>query len=286
MSDLQPIRTFDRRTVLIGAAVFVAGACTGSDDEAPETTGETITQTADLDNEDSSGQTDGADTGSAEASDSNDAEDGGAGLAISRLTVEQFSALAICAIAPSTTAGPFPTIDPLDRQDVTEGYPGHPLRLGVRVVDETCQPVPGARVEIWHADATGDYSAYTDDGSGKDEGEGTTFLRGIQTANQDGILEFQTIYPGWYEGRAVHIHIRATLDGEEVLTSQLYFDEAYTEDVYSSGEYAQFGPPDTGWDDDSLIGDPKTDGSGISLVAAETSLGQGTLGLINLGVSV
>jgi protocatechuate 3,4-dioxygenase beta subunit len=196
-----------------------------------------------------------------------------------------FESLAICAVAPATTTGPFPSLERLDRRDITEGYPGHPLRLGFRVVDANCQPIPGAQVEIWHTDATGDYSSYEDNGSGKDEGEGSTFLRGIQTTDAEGIGEFQTVYPGWYEGRAVHIHATILIDGQEVHTTQLYFDEAYTDAVHITGEYAQFGPPDTSWSSDGLIGDPTSDGSGISLVAAPTALGEGTLGLVNLGVA-
>ena len=84
----------------------------------------------------------------------------------------------------------------LRRSDITEDYPGHPLRLGIRVVDESCSPIPNADVEIWHADAGGDYSAFVDNGGGKDDGAGTTFLRGTQPSNDDGIVEFQTIYPG------------------------------------------------------------------------------------------
>ena len=81
---------------------------------------------------------------------------------------------------PEKTAGPFPLDQQFDRRDVTEDLPGHPIRLGLRVVDKICAAVPGAAVEIWHADATGDYSAFTDNGGGKDEGAGTTFLRGTQ----------------------------------------------------------------------------------------------------------
>lgn len=195
-----------------------------------------------------------------------------------------FAALPICAVLPESTAGPFPTIDQLDRLDVTEGYPGHPLRLGIRIVDAECRPLPGAEVEIWHADATGDYSSFEDGGSGKDEGEGTTFLRGFQTADADGIVEFQTIYPGWYEGRAVHIHASARVDGDTVYTGQLYFHEDYTLGVYESGVYTEFGPPDTTWATDGIIDDPATDGSGITLAAAPTHSGDGTLGLVNLGV--
>ena len=122
-------------------------------------------------------------------------------------------------------------------------------------------------------------------GRAKDEGSGTTFMRGVQTADADGILEFQTIYPGWYGGRAVHIHVRVRVGGSESLTTQLYFDEAYTAAILETGEYARFGPADTGWSDDPLIGDPTIDGTGLVLEPAATSLGAGTLGLANLGVS-
>ena len=260
----------DRRSFLLGAGALVAtAACTSSSNEdgvvsPTSSTTSAPTTTAEPD----------ASTSSA-----------GAGE-IEPLTVAAFAALPICATPPSTTAGPFPTIEQLDRRDVTEGYPGHPLRLGIRVVDDECNPVPGAEVEIWHADATGDYSSFVDGGSGKDEGEGTTFCRGFQTANDDGILEFQTIYPGWYEGRAVHIHVRARVGGGEVLTSQLYFDEGHTDAVYGAEPYAEFGPPDTSWSSDGIARDPATDGSGITLVDAMTSNGAGTLGLVNLGVPV
>lgn len=200
------------------------------------------------------------------------------------LTAARFDDVAVCTLLPAAAAGPFPTVDPLDRRDVTEGHPGHPLRLGLRVVDGACRPIPDALVEIWHADATGDYSSYVDGGSGKDEGPGTTFLRGVQVSDGEGIVEFQTIYPGWYGGRAVHVHLAVRLDGTRLLTAQLYFDEAYTAEVYATDPYAAFGPPDTGWADDGLIGDPPVDGTGIVLAAAPTDLGEGTLGLVNVGV--
>lgn len=208
------------------------------------------------------------------------------GTSAEALTPAMFEALSVCALAPDSTAGPFPSREQLNRRDITEGYPGHPLRLGMRVVDDGCQPVAGAQVEVWHTDATGDYSSFDDGGSGKDEGEGTTFMRGFQAADSNGIAEFQTVYPGWYGGRAVHVHVRVRVDGADVLTAQLYFDEDYTESVYQTGEYAQFGSPDTRWADDGLIGDPAVDGTGLVLRAAPTRLGEGTLGLINLGVSI
>ena len=107
---------------------------------------------------------------------------------------------ATCLVLPELTEGPFPTIEQIERRDITEGRAGLPLRVGVQVVDESCVPIPGATVEIWHCDIDGDYSAYADGYTDDDGGEGTTFLRGSQVANADGIVEFLTVYPGWYAG--------------------------------------------------------------------------------------
>jgi protocatechuate 3,4-dioxygenase beta subunit len=151
-------------------------------------------------------------------------------------------------------------------------------------VDGSCQPIAGAAVEVWHTDATGDYSAFTDNGGGKDEAGDTTFCRGTQTAGDDGIVEFLTVYPGWYPGRAVHIHLRVHVDEQTVRTSQLYFDEGYTEAVYGDAPYAEFGPPNTTWDQDGIAGDPVADGTVLATAAGETAAGAGTLALLNLGV--
>jgi protocatechuate 3,4-dioxygenase beta subunit len=158
------------------------------------------------------------------------------------------------------------------------------MRLGLRVLDESCAAVPGATVEIWHADASGDYSAFTDNGGGKDEAAGTTFLRGTQTADADGIVEFQTIYPGWYHGRAVHIHLRVHLADATVLTSQMFFDGDYTAGVYSAAPYAEFGLPDTSNAADSIAGNPEAEGTLLHTTAADTGRGAGTLALLNLGI--
>jgi len=152
------------------------------------------------------------------------------------------------------------------------------------VVDGGCTPIANAVVDVWHADVTGDYSEFVDEGSGKDDGPGSTFCRGQQTTDANGIVEFETVYPGWYEGRTVHIHVRVRIDGENAFTGQLYFDEAYTEAVHRTGEYATFGQPDTSWSADPLIGDPAADGTGIVLAEGATEIGPGTLGLADLGV--
>ena len=202
----------------------------------------------------------------------------------SALTAADFDGLGTCSLMPEKTAGPFPLDQQFDRRDVTEGLPGHPMRLGLRVVDKACAAVPGAAVEIWHADATGDYSAFIDNGGGKDAGAGTTFLRGTQTADDNGIVEFLTVYPGWYSGRAVHIHLRVHLADTTVLTSQMFFDADYTAGVYAAAPYAEFGLPDTPNSADRIAGDPLAEGTLLHTTAGETSLGTGTLGLLNLGI--
>lgn len=195
-----------------------------------------------------------------------------------------FEGLGVCQLIPTSTEGPYPNRSLLERREIHENYPGRPFRLGIRVLDAACEPIPAATVEIWHTDASGDYSDYDDRGSGKDEGEGTTFCRGAQTSDSDGIVEFETIYPGWYESRAVHVHLTVHVDGESVRTAQLYFDEAYSAQVYAGGEYADFGLPETTWSQDRIIGDPTVDGTGITLSDAMTARGAGTLGLVNVGV--
>jgi protocatechuate 3,4-dioxygenase beta subunit len=205
--------------------------------------------------------------------------------AVAALTAADFDAAGTCRLLPEKTAGPFPLDRQFDRRDVTEGLPGQPLRLGLRVVDAHCDAVSAAAVEIWHCDATGDYSAFRDKGGGKDAGAGTTFLRGTQPARADGIVEFATIYPGWYRGRAVHIHLRVHRGGATVLTSQLFFPDDYTESVYAAAPYAQFGTPDTRNDQDSIAGHPTTEGTPLSVRAADTGRGPGTLALLNLGVA-
>lgn len=258
----------DRRRFLLGAgaAVLGAGAAACSDDSSG--TGATTTA-ADR----TTTSTDGTTTSSVPG-----------GLAV--LTAADFDGLGACKLLPEQMAGPFPLQQQFDRRDITEGVPGHPMRLGLRVVDQSCAPVAGSRVEVWHADSSGDYSAFIDDGGGKDEGPGTTFLRGTQTAADDGIVEFTTIYPGGYTGRAVHVHLRVhTPDASViVLTSQLYFDGTYTNEVFSKPPYAEFGPPDTTNEADGIAGDPPNDGTQLRTAAAETPNGRGTLALAVLGV--
>lgn len=176
-------------------------------------------------------------------------------------------------------AGPFPSPKLIERRDITEAKPGRALRLGAQVLDSSCEPVPGAVLEIWHCDATGDYSAYIDDNTGgTDEGEGTTFLRGFQVANADGIVEFSTIYPGWYTGRAVHIHTRVHVDDTLKLTTQWYFPDERNSKVFASKPY--LGDPDTTNAADTIAGDPASDGTLITIRPD----GDGLVGTIRISI--
>ena len=119
-----------------------------------------------------------------------------------------------------------------------------PLQVKLQLVDldDGCGPVRDAVVELWHTDARGVYSGFdTDDGNTADE-VGTTFLRGYQRTDAAGRVEFQTIYPGWYPSRATHMHVRVIAGGDQ-LTTQLYFEQARTDVVYTDPPYRSRGPP-------------------------------------------
>ena len=151
-------------------------------------------------------------------------------------TTTTTSTNAACAVTPTETIGPYPSLVDLFRSDIREGKTGTQLTLTIRVVNaaNACAAVPNANVEIWHVDAAGDYSQY---------GTQTmqTFLRGIQTTNGSGEVTFTTIYPGWYQGRATHIHAEVTIGGRSVKVTQIAFPETVNNSVHTSGAYASRG---------------------------------------------
>lgn len=151
----------------------------------------------------------------------------------------RFQQAQTCSVTPEQTEGPYYLDVDMVRSDIREDTEGEALRVGVQVLDESCEPLPNALVEIWHCDAFGAYSGYTRQWwewwwwGQPDE---TTFLRGGQVTDPEGIVEFTTVYPGWYPGRTPHIHTKVHLDNSEVLTSQLYFDDDFTATVYAENE--------------------------------------------------
>jgi protocatechuate 3,4-dioxygenase beta subunit len=260
-------RPTTRRTFLAGGAALVGAVlagCAGSD--------------GDGDGSASSSSTEGGASGASTSSTTAAAE---AAAGDATLTAADFADLDTCVLAPEQTEGPFYADVGLERRDITEGLAGHPLRLGIRVVDEDCTALAGALVDVWHCDVDGDYSAFSDGaGSSDDAGEGTTFLRGSQVADADGIVEFATNYPGWYHGRTVHIHTKVRINDAEVLTTQLYFPDDVTDEVLTEDPYAAHGERDTRNEDDSIAGDPAAAGNLLTI----RSPGSGSVGLVVLGV--
>ena len=151
-----------------------------------------------------------------------------------------FDDAASCSVTPEETEGPYYFDVDSIRRDIREDREGVLLRLALRVRDaRSCEPIENAVVDIWHCDALGSYSGFESGGPGGGRTGGETYLRGAQATNADGIVEFRTVYPGWYGGRTVHIHAKVHLDKQTVLTSQLFFDEQVNEAVYKRAPYSQ-----------------------------------------------
>ncbi|WP_416899072.1 MAG: intradiol ring-cleavage dioxygenase [Minwuia sp.] len=140
----------------------------------------------------------------------------------------------VCTLTPETTAGPFYLDEDLVRQDIREDRAGVPLRLRLQVVDAACRPLPDARVDVWHCDAGGVYSAFGMRETGRDGMKDETFLRGTLFADSAGIVEFTTVYPGWYLGRTPHIHFKAFPDSRSTLTGQIFLPDAVSDRIYGS----------------------------------------------------
>lgn len=167
-----------------------------------------------------------------------------------------------CSISCATTIGPCHTASP-QRQDVSNGADGLPVRLEVRLLDEACAPVSGAVVEIWHANTEGVYSGEINalcNDSADDRVD--DFCRGYVLTDVDGIARFDTCYPGWYRGRAVHIHVRVLAGAYDAantataeLVTQLFFPDALNAEIFGNAPvYTEQGEPDTSLARDGIAG--------------------------------
>jgi protocatechuate 3,4-dioxygenase beta subunit len=197
-----------------------------------------------------------------------------------------------CVLTPQQTEGPYFVDARLDRSDIrsdpSDGTvkEGIPLRLTLRVFEVTgnsCAPLAGAFVDVWHCDALGAYSDTRDPNFGSTAGK--KFLRGFQRSDNMGTVSFTTIYPGWYRGRAVHIHFKVRKDpnsrtGSE-LTSQLYFDESVTDQVFTQAPYSRTGSSRLRNEGDGIFRS-----GGSQLILAPTREGQGYAASFNVGMRV
>ena len=193
--------------------------------------------------------------------------------------------LPACVVTPEQMEGPFFTDVRLNRSDIRSDptdksvKDGVPLALTLRVSavgNAGCTPLAGATVDVWHCDAAGVYS----DSGGNTAGK--KFLRGHQVTDANGAVRFTTIYPGWYPGRAVHIHFKVRILAGPALgkefTSQLYFDEAVTDRVLARAPYSVRGQR-TRNSDDGLYRR-----GGGRLMLALTESGTGYAGEFSIGL--
>jgi protocatechuate 3,4-dioxygenase beta subunit len=179
-----------------------------------------------------------------------------------------------CVLTPELTEGPYYIAGEKVRRDIRDGHPGKLLTLQLRVLDaSSCKPIKGAAVDIWHCDAAGNYSGF---GAGA---ASRTFLRGIQKTNASGLAVFTTIYPGWYQGRTVHIHVKVHVGGRVVHTGQLFFNDSLTDAVYRSAPYKSRPNRDVRNTQDSIF----VNGGKRGLLAV-TKNGSGFVGTIAMGV--
>jgi protocatechuate 3,4-dioxygenase beta subunit len=265
-----PTRTWSRREALalLGSSVAVAAGC-GSDD----TTMSAVEPATDV----------GAGNGTAGAAGS--WARGGTSI-LSASYPDPFAAAlgSTCELTCRETIGPC-YASTVERKDISEGYPGLPVRLSLLVVDENCAPVAGASIDIWHTRNTGTYSG-DDTGLGIDgtpltfgpppgapppgapapgtqdagapgpapfsctlgdaDAESHHYFRGTQSTDAKGRVDFDTCYPGWYTGRALHIHFIIRRNGQEYVTSQFYFAEELTREICATHpDYSASGQPDT-----------------------------------------
>lgn len=193
----------------------------------------------------------------------------------------------MCIVSPEQTEGPYFSDVQLNRSDIrsdpSDGSvsAGIPLMLTLnvnRVTADTCEPLPNAIVDIWHCDAEGVYSDFAGENSA-----GQKFLRGYQVTDENGVAQFITIYPGWYRGRTVHIHLKVrTEDGAGQayeFTSQMYFDDELTDQIFAQAPYNARPNRTTRNPDDGIYNN-----GGERMVVDVSESDEGYAGVLNIGV--
>ncbi|MFE2299164.1 intradiol ring-cleavage dioxygenase [Streptomyces sp. NPDC059445] len=205
------------------------------------------------------------------------------------------AAAAVCTLTREMTEGPYYLDGQLVRSDVTEGKAGAPLKLVLTVVDDsTCAPIGNALVEIWHCDALGEYSGFVGN-NGHSEPDDGTFLRGGVLTNASGVANVTSVYPGWYRGRCVHIHVKVhtgvtlTSDGSftggrELHTGQLFFDEKITTAMAKVSPYSTNKVTRTTLAQDSVYDDGGAASGLLTLTALGSTTSAGYTGTLTLGV--
>lgn len=193
-----------------------------------------------------------------------------------------------CVAKPEAVEGPYFVDERLERSDIRSDTAtgqvkaGTPFALTLQLlrVDQGCVPLPGAQVDIWQCDAAGIYSDIAVEGT-----TGQDFLRGYQVTDRFGRVRFGTVLPGWYSGRAVHIHLKIRTTGADgnpyEFTSQLYLPEEFTAAYLATGPYAAHGQPDTVNSTDRIFSH-----DGDQMVLAPQSRGRGYTATFTVGLDL
>jgi protocatechuate 3,4-dioxygenase beta subunit len=265
---------------------------------APASAGSAATSTAAAAGSGAAGSSAGA-AGAASAS---------AGVGAAAAGAADLSSLA-CILAPEMTEGPFFVEERLDKSDLVMGETDEAivmatplaLKIGVYKVDGMmCSPLAGLQVDIWHADALGVYSDVASGFVQAKDTQGKKFLRGFQVTDESGMVEFATIYPGWYMSRTIHIHfkVRMPMGGDRAydFTSQMFFDEEVSKAVLASGPYAKAtGTRSVFNDDDHIFQGTPTNGQkppagqkapGLDSMVTLVKSGAGYTGLLKVGLKI
>jgi protocatechuate 3,4-dioxygenase beta subunit len=159
------------------------------------------------------------------------------------------------------TEGPCYSAQSVEIQDISYGYNGLPTRMYFQVVDDACKPVAGAVVDVWHVSAVGKYSGNDSANenvafcTGNDSDfTSHLYFRGKQTTDANGVVFFDTCFPGWYSGRTVHVHFTISVGGQAYATSQVFFPDTLDDEIISTQPlYKDRGTRDTTNETDSVI---------------------------------
>ena len=214
----------------------------------------------------------------------------GGSSASTTTTTSTGTSSASCVLSPALTVGPYFVDAKLNRSDLTSGTSdtnvtdATPLGLAITVQQYNttgCGALSGAQVDLWHADAGGKYSDESSEGTA-----GETYLRGYQVTDANGLASFKTIFPGWYSGRTVHIHVMVRQfesSGNQTFEweTQLFFDPALTTEIMATAPYQARGTPDTSNSQDDIY----SQSNGKTLLnLTKNSDGSGYSASLTLGV--
>ncbi len=191
-----------------------------------------------------------------------------------------------CTVAPTETEGPFPTHSPSSyvRSDITDGKTGYKLTAKITIgnSNKSCAALAGVIVDIWHCDAEGNYSEYGGSGMQSTNYQSVHFLRGRQTTDANGLVTFTSIFPGWYNGRATHIHVHVyNTSGNSLKVTQIAFPEGTGSAVATVNGYGKGMSGYTYNKSDNVFSD---DSSGIEIASVTGSISAGFV--LNMQISV